>query len=309
MTRVLFASDLDRTLIYPLRTLPMGHTATVIEHHHGRGVTVASDETLKALRELAARNAFVPVTTRSRMQLERVSPVWQLAVQGWAICSDGATLLHQGAVDPDWNGRVDDICATSAPLAEGLEVFKREVGSPETAPWVATLYDCDRRFLYARIVDAEKPDGLEQHAQKAFAPLGWKAIRHGAKLYAMPAGLGKAAAVRYLCERLRVDTLLAAGDSVLDIEVMEDADVAWCPSDAELVALAQVPYGALITTREHVGSAQQIAQAALERVRDADPAPAVAAAPRSRPPAVSAARRSPQPAPGWKTSRASVDPG
>lgn len=281
MTRVLFASDLDRTLIYPLRTLPMGNNATVIEHHHGRGITVTSEETLKALRELAARDAFVPVTTRSRMQLERVSPVWQLAVQGWAICSDGATLLHQGAVDRDWCARVDEICAASAPLEEGLEVFKREVGSPGTARWVATLYDCDRRFLYATIIDAEKPDGLEHDAQLAFAALGWKAVRHGRKLYAMPAGIGKAPAVRYLCERLEIDTLLAAGDSVLDSEVMEDADVAWCPSDAELVQLGQVPPGALVTTREHVGSAQQIAQAALELVRrDADPALAAAAAQR-----------------------------
>jgi hydroxymethylpyrimidine pyrophosphatase-like HAD family hydrolase len=272
VTRALFASDLDRTLIYPLRSLPMGHNATVIEHHHGRGVTVATDETLRALRELAARDAFVAVTTRSRMQLERVSPVWQLAVQGWAICSDGATLLHQGSVDPDWCARVDDICAASAPLEEGLEVFKREVGSPDTASWVATLYDCDRRFLYATIVDAEKPDGLEQGAQLAFAPIGWKAVRHGRKLYAMPAGIGKAPAVRYLCERLQVDMLLAAGDSVLDSELMEDADIAWCPSDAELVALDQVPAGALVTTREHVGSAQQIALAALQRVGEADAA-------------------------------------
>ncbi|HEX8156377.1 MAG TPA: hypothetical protein VF526_03225 [Solirubrobacteraceae bacterium] len=280
MTRVLFASDLDRTLIYPLRSLPMGHSATVIEHHHGRGVTVATDEALRALRELAARDAFVPVTTRSRKQLERVSPVWQLAVQGWAICSDGATLLYQGSVDTDWCARVDEICAESAPLEEGLELFKRELGSPDTASWIATLYDCDRRFLYATIVDAEKPDGLEQAAQLAFAQLGWKAVRHGRKLYAMPAGIGKAPAVRYLCERLGVETLLAAGDSVLDTDVLQDADVAWCPCDAELVALDQVPAGALITTREHVGSAQQIALAALERVREADPAPAVAGAQR-----------------------------
>jgi hydroxymethylpyrimidine pyrophosphatase-like HAD family hydrolase len=280
VTRVLFASDLDRTLIYPLRSLPMGHSATVIEHHHGRGVTVATDEALRALRELAARDAFVPVTTRSRKQLERVSPVWQLAVQGWAICSDGATLLYQGSVDTDWCARVDEICAESAPLEEGLELFKRELGSPDTASWIATLYDCDRRFLYATIVDAEKPDGLEQAAQLAFAQLGWKAVRHGRKLYAMPAGIGKAPAVRYLCERLGVETLLAAGDSVLDTDVLQDADVAWCPCDAELVALDQVPAGALITTREHVGSAQQIALAALERVREADPAPAVAGAQR-----------------------------
>ncbi|MDX6707987.1 MAG: hypothetical protein QOI48_3833, partial [Solirubrobacteraceae bacterium] len=55
-------------------------------------------------------------------------------------------------------------------------------------------------------------------------------------------------------------------------------DVAWCPCDAELVTLDQVPPGALVTTREHVASGQQIALAALERVRSADPARIVAAA-------------------------------
>jgi len=278
VTRAVLASDLDRTLIYPARTLPKGADALVVEYYNGRGVSVASSATVRALRELASYDAFVPVTTRSRKQLERITPVWSIARNGWAICANGFTLLDRGVEDAGWKAIVDAGCAESAPLDEAREVFEREIGSPETVGWMHSLRHCDDRFLFTTITRTQAPPDLESIAMQALAPLHWRAVWHGRKLYALPAALGKGPAAAYLRERLEIDVLLSAGDSVLDIGLLESADVAWCPRDAEIVALDRVPEGSIITDVGHVFSAQQIAEAALDLVRAGAPGDIDAAA-------------------------------
>jgi len=278
MTRIVFASDLDRTLIYPARTLPVGSDAFVVEYYNGRGVSVAAPATIRALRELACHDAFVPVTTRSRLQLERIAPVWSIARHGWAICANGFTLLDRGVEDRGWKAIVDAGCAESASLDEARGVFEREIGSPETVGWMHSLRDCDDRFLFTTIARTHAPPDLESIATQALAPLHWRAVWHGRKLYALPAALGKAPAAAYLRERLDIDVLMSAGDSVLDIALMESADVSWCPRDAEIVALDRVPERAIVTDLPHVGAAQQIAESALDLVREGAPGDVDAAA-------------------------------
>ena len=97
-------------------------------------------------------------------------------------------------------------------------------------------------------------------------PLGWEAVLHGRKLYMLPAGLTKLRCVEYLVQRLGVSGFAAAGDSLLDAELLAAADRAWCPRDAELVAWHAVPDGVRITDGEHIDAAEEIAREALEFV-------------------------------------------
>jgi hydroxymethylpyrimidine pyrophosphatase-like HAD family hydrolase len=266
MATRLLVSDLDRTLVFPARTLPAGEQAEVVEIYRERGITVASAATLAALAELGG--AFVPVTTRSQEQLARITPVWRAAVRGWAICANGATLLHHGERDGEWDALVAAAAGDSAPLGEARAVFEREIGAPATAAWMPLLRDCDERFLYCTLVPAEVPADLGERATAAMRPLRWRAVLHGRKLYALPEHVCKGRALVHLRERVGAEAVMAAGDSELDVELLLAADVAWCPRDAELVALDRVPAGARITDGVHVRAGQQIAEAARDWQRD-----------------------------------------
>jgi hydroxymethylpyrimidine pyrophosphatase-like HAD family hydrolase len=262
---MIFASDLDRTLIHPYRTLPEQrfHEAPVAEVYEGRPITVCSLATLGLLDELAALDAFVAVTTRSLHQLRRVEPVWERASRSWAICANGATLLAHGVVDQEWQGVVDSLCGGAASVVEATEAVHDAFGSSE---WMLRLRDCDERFLYAICDLAVLPEGVAAAASEAMRPLGWEAVLHGRKLYLLPAGLTKLRCVEFLVERLGVSGFASAGDSLLDAELLAAADRAWCPRDAELVAWDAVPEGVRITDGEHIDAAEEIAREALEFV-------------------------------------------
>ena len=89
------------------------------EIYEGRPITVCSLPTLALLDELAARDAFVAVTTRSLHQLQRVEPIWERASKSWAICANGATLLAHGVVDLEWKAVVDELCGGAASVRGG----------------------------------------------------------------------------------------------------------------------------------------------------------------------------------------------
>lgn len=262
---MIFASDLDRTLIHPYRTLPEARRgeAPVAEIYEGRPITVCSTRTLALLDELAAVDAFVAVTTRSLHQLQRVAPIWERARRSWAICANGATLLAHGEVDREWKAVVDALCAGCAGVAEARAALHAAFGDSD---WLLRVRDCDERFLYA-IVDLERlPAGAAAAAAEAMAPVGWEAVLHGRKLYLLPAGLTKLRCVEHLAERVGAERVLAAGDSLLDAELLAAADVAWCPRDAELVAWDAVPDGVRVTAGEHIDAAEEIAREALALV-------------------------------------------
>ena len=261
----LFASDLDRTLIHPHRTVPeaLRGEAVTVEIFEGREITVASPGTLEHLATLAARGAFVPVTTRSREQLARIEPVWALAREGWAICANGAIVLHEGREDPAWAREAARVCGACASPAEVEGALALALGTPRPESWLLRMRRCEDRFLYAICDLARTPPDARDQAQAAVAELGWEATLHGRKLYVLPAALTKVACVRHLQERLARADLLAAGDSLLDATLLAAADVAWAPRDSELVEHGQVPAGVRVTAGVHVAAGGEIAAAAV----------------------------------------------
>ncbi|MFI0487239.1 hypothetical protein [Actinomadura sp. 9N215] len=67
---------------------------------------------------------------------------------------------------------------------------------------------------------------------------GWRTSLQGRKVYCLPAGLTKAAAAAEIARRTGASTTLAAGDSLLDIDLLEAADPSIRPAHGELHGIA-----------------------------------------------------------------------
>ena len=120
---VLVASDLDRTLIYSAAalalTMPDARAPRLlcVEVHESRPLSYMTETAAQLLTDLGDTAVFVPTTTRTRKQYQRIS------LPGpppkYAICANGGHLLVDGVSDPDWHAvvtaRLADECA---PLAE-----------------------------------------------------------------------------------------------------------------------------------------------------------------------------------------------
>jgi hypothetical protein len=230
--------DLDRTTIYSAAALDLrgpDHEAPrllCVEVYQGAPLSFMTEAAVEAFRALQEVATVVPTTTRTPEQLARVHLP---APQGrYAIASNGGHLLvddGDGVLrpDPGWDAAVHERLSGCAPLAE-VQAHLRARGGP----FVLALREASALFVYAVVDRAALPDGWVDELAAWCAPRGWTVSLQGRKVYAVPAGLTKSAAAAEVVARCGGGPLLAAGDSLLDADLLDAADAAIRPAHGEL---------------------------------------------------------------------------
>jgi hypothetical protein len=225
--------DLDRTTIYSPAALDLRHPdheaprLLCVEVYKGAPLSFLTEEAAATLRELQDVATVVPTTTRTPAQLARVHLPGPPA--RYAIASNGGHLLVDGIADPEWDAAVRGRLAGCAPLAE-VQAHLRARGGP----FVLALREASELFAYAVVDRAALPDGWVDELTDWCGPRGWTVSLQGRKVYAVPAGLTKSAAAAEVVARCGGGPLLAAGDSLLDADLLDAADAAIRPAHGEL---------------------------------------------------------------------------
>jgi hydroxymethylpyrimidine pyrophosphatase-like HAD family hydrolase len=243
------ACDLDRTLIYSASAFWLETEDTdappivVSELFRGVPLSFMTREAERMLRELAAATPFVPVTTRTVAQYQRVQ--LPSAVPGYAVTSNGGVILTDGTPDEDWRQSVAGrLTAEAAPLAE-IEVL---LSDPAASAWILRVNNAEDLFLYAIVDRAEMPADWAAQLQADCAALGWTVSVQGRKLYCVPKPVTKSAALAEVQRRLGAETLIAAGDSLLDQPMLEMATIAFRPAHGELDEVGYTAANLTVTT-------------------------------------------------------------
>jgi hypothetical protein len=225
--------DLDRTTIYSAAALDLSgpdHEAPrllCVEVYKGAPLSFLTEAAAGMLRELQDVATVVPTTTRTPAQLARVHLPGPPA--RYAIASNGGHLLVDGVADPEWDAAVRERLTGCAPLAE-VHAHLRARGGP----FVLTLREASDLFAYAVVDRAALPDDWVDELAAWCGPRGWTVSLQGRKVYAVPAGLTKSAAAAEVVARCGGGPLLAAGDSLLDADLLEAAGAAIRPAHGEL---------------------------------------------------------------------------
>nr|WP_240958165.1 HAD family hydrolase [Streptomyces barkulensis] len=224
-----------------------------VEVYRSKPLSYLTETAAALLTELADRSVFVPTTTRTREQYGRIH------LPGppprYAICANGGHLMVDGESDPAWHARVRRaLDADCAPLAQ---VRARMVGAADPG-WLLKERVAEELFAYL-VVDREKLPGtwVKELADWA-GPRGWTVSLQGRKLYAVPRPLTKSAAVAEVARRTGAEHVLAAGDSLLDADLLLAADTGWRPGHGELADLGW--------TAPHITALPERGVAAGERV-------------------------------------------
>ncbi|MFI9718467.1 HAD family hydrolase [Streptomyces sp. NPDC052396] len=234
---VLVASDLDRTLVYSAAALGLTMPDTqaprllCVETYRQRPLSYLTETAAVLLAQLARTARFVPATTRTREQYARIrlpGPVPE-----YAVCANGGELLVHGEPDPAWRAGVNGALAEGcAPLAE----MRARLLHGADPSWLLKERTADGLFAYL-VVDRERlPAAWLAELVHWAGERGWKVSLQGRKVYAVPRPLTKSAAVAEVVRRTGATRLLAAGDSLLDAELLLAADQGWRPGHGELAA-------------------------------------------------------------------------
>lgn len=256
-TCVLVASDLDRTLIYSRAAMALATTGAAVECvelYEGEPASFLTARAAELLVELSTVAHLVPVTTRIRRQYERIRLPGPMP--RYAVVANGGQLLVDGAPDADWAQAVRGRLAECAPQAE-IWAHLQAVCRPE---WTRSLRDADGLFCYAVVDPAAVPARFVDEVGSWALARGWRTSFQGRKLYWVPAPLTKAAAVAEVRDRLGASTVLAAGDSLLDIDLLMVADRGIRPAHGELHDAGwQAPH-VEVTSTAGAGAGEQIVQ-------------------------------------------------
>ncbi|MDN5917623.1 MAG: HAD family hydrolase [Pseudonocardia sp.] len=226
-------TDLDRTVIYSAGALHLsGPDADAprllcVELHRGAPLSYLTEAAAATWRRLCDVTVLVPTTTRTPEQLARVrlpgpSP-------RYAIAANGGVLMVDGVPDPDWAATVRDRLAGCTPLREVVARMEQCDGE-----FVLKRRTAAGQFVYA-VVDREAlPSGWVDDLAAWCSPRGWQVSVQGRKVYAVPGPLTKSAAAREVARRCGDGPMLAAGDSLLDADLLSHADAAIRPAHGEL---------------------------------------------------------------------------
>lgn len=270
-------SDLDRTIIYSAAALDLRGPDDAlprllcVELYRGRPLSYVTETAARLLESLAAAAAaaLVPTTTRTPEQYRRVHLLDKPAP--YAICANGGHVLVDGVDDEDWAAvvRARILASVGAALAEVHEHLTLVSGE-----FVTNLRIAADLFSYAVVDRSALPAGWVEDLTGWCAERGWQTSLQGRKVYCIPAGLTKAAAAAEVARRLDADRLLAAGDSLLDTELLEAADTAIRPAHGELDESGWAGPGVSVTEARGIAAGEELTGWLLDRVLEPSGIPA-----------------------------------
>ena len=270
---MVFYSDLDNTLIYSYKH-NIGKEKRCVEIYEGREISFMTEYSYRLLQEVNRKALFLPVTTRTVPQYQRIS--LGIGIPKYALVCNGGILLENGESDLGWYEASREIVAD---CQQELHRAKQRLEGDADVNF--EVRNIERLFLFTKSVH---PERTVRNLQNTLDHLLVDVFSNGAKVYVVPKKLTKGTAVRRFQERLQKEAeisavsqgymqkgkissngfgkmfqkgrsgagsmqegqgrlqsgtelavgTVAAGDSVFDIPMLLEADVAFMPKEMQV---------------------------------------------------------------------------
>lgn len=260
---MIIASDLDRTLIYSQRALEDldglndFQTLKPVEKKDGKWIAFMTIPSFEILQNLGKHHFFVPVTTRTTEQYNRVKIFQDEISVLYAVTSNGAHILYKGRPDDEWKKRIDQKlqheCILQAELIIRLE--------KEGFHFKGQLKQAENLFFYY-ILENRISSEFKQVINDMVFSFGWRVSQQGKKLYFIPKCINKGSAIEFIREREGIQTVVGAGDSLLDKDFLQHCQTRFVPVHGEL-ALEKSLSGYNITMNSGVHAGEEILSSIL----------------------------------------------
>ena len=184
---MIFASDLDQTLIYSKKHIPDDSSDIInIEKKDDEEISYITLKSIGLLKYILNNIYFIPVTTRTIEQYKRISLFSEILKPKYAITDNGAVILVDGEIDKEWESIIkqkmkdNDIYNMFSIINEKvIEVYSKEIFRINRI--------CDDYFILFVANNQLEFDDKYEKLKNKLKDCGWKLCIQGRKLYAIPA--------------------------------------------------------------------------------------------------------------------------
>ena len=257
---MILASDLDRTLIYSKRFLEgIGVACLNIEIYKDEPITYITEEAQKLLKRVSQEMHLIPVTTRNLEQYKRITLFDKLFKPELYIVNNGGTIFYRDKEDLEWSRKIkyqlEQLKIDYDEALKGfLEIYKGPVERYKKSDDLIWLILGDKDHIHLESITMYK---------HIIAPLGWNLDVNGRKIYLYPNCIRKWEALSYIQQKYYNESMVCAGDSLFDLEMMQKADYGIMPCDAGLKLTAINGSQIQTTNKRGICAAEDILSYAL----------------------------------------------
>lgn len=207
-----FCFDLDNTLIYSHRRIINEEkiTAEIFENKKQSFMTRYTYDFIESNKSVK----MIPVTTRTRIQYERVFILNSIC--DTAVVCNGGSLLINGVTDEDWEADTVKLAGNEIDAVNDVLKFIRKFKSSDEIHTAATY------MVYFRSDNAAETELIKNNSDREKLYVG----HDGRKVYCVAKSVNKGQAILRLRKKFGLNNIIAAGDSEFDIPMLDMASEA-----------------------------------------------------------------------------------
>lgn len=227
---MIFASDLDRTLIYSDNFVEEGMDNIVsAEKKDGADLSYISEKSKKLLSIISEKAMFVPVTSRSLEQFNRVTLLKEVKIK-YAVVANGGIVLKNNEIDKVWEEKIENKMSEIITPEELL----LDIGEFLKHSQVKSYRCCDKLFDYivlkSQFIEEDYLENLSEYCNKK----GYSTVKNGRKIYIIPYFMNKWEPLKYIMDLEQDNEIITAGDSILDFPMLKNSVKGFIPAHGEL---------------------------------------------------------------------------
>lgn len=213
---ILFASDLDNTLLYSYKYKQANDIC--VEKIGEKEQGFMPPYTYHSLSTISSQVNFVPITSRSLTQYQRIQ--WS-NTPTYTLTTNGAILLKNSKADEAW---LSDSQKLIKPYQHEMQQLYASL-CIQYKHLQCRMVDDMYLFVYGQN-DLDIADCALQYQGQTNLTIYF----FGKKLYFFPPEINKGTALQRICSLLSPKMIVSAGDSCLDLPMLEQAHFALVPN-------------------------------------------------------------------------------
>lgn len=239
---MIFASDLDSTLIYSSRHCNLINEEKLfpVDFYNNNMCSFITKSMHHKLEHINASMLFIPVTTRSTEQYTRMKYFYDVIEPKYAVVANGGIILKNGIELKSWT----DISSNKLKNIVSVNNMIKLCSFFLESDFIKSYKTCEDLFIYS-IVDEDK---LANNITNGKVSLDYFEVLHsfckgynysvskqGKKVYIVPNCINKYDPINYIMQLENINMFLAAGDSLLDYPLINHSNYGIVPSHGELL--------------------------------------------------------------------------
>lgn len=255
----LIGLDIDGTLTYSharmnLRDKDFTDPLYVTEILEGKPFCFMTEKANRIFNVLR-RNAYVvPVTSRGIKQFSRIN-LFKDNTE-FSVLNTGGKILVNGEMDTSWSEFIEN--KTSYDISPPHDVEQVFLAFSHQ-PWFKQMSHLRSDLVQMKMDPYTMvPEAVVEEIRTIVEGMGWQLSAQGKKLFAIPGFLSKRLGFEEVMARVEADYTMTAGDSTLDIPLLEAGTYAFRPDHGELATHDYRADNLVITDHKGIVAGEEI---------------------------------------------------